>query len=70
MNTRTCVKSALRLLKTKQYLKPNNVCISSVSGMDNLEFKTKVKTFDDMPGPKSLPVVGSLFELKQFGKAN
>ncbi len=68
MNTRTCVRSALKLMRAKQFLKQDIACISSVSGMNNLEFKTKVKTFDDLPGPKSLPLIGSLFEIKPFGK--
>ena len=33
-----------------------------------LAAQTNPKTYDDIPGPKSIPYFGNLFNLKQFGK--
>lgn len=37
-------------------------------GMTTIAFPTtSIKSYNDIPGPKTLPVVGSLFNIKSFG---
>ena len=53
---------ASKLLRNRQVCKKTLNC--SLAAQANV----KVKTYDEIPGPKAKPFVGNLFNLKQFGK--
>ena len=56
------LKFSSKLFKNKEIYLKTLSCGAAAQAL------AKQKSYDDIPGPKSMPFVGNIFNLKQFGK--